>query len=320
MRAEPPGFAGSHENRRQVFVAALEQCEQLMRAAQTVDNAVRPLLAFYSLSQGGRALAAAASPIDNSNAWRMIGHGISVRNINDGPALPELLVAQDERGAFPTLSQMLGGGAWQRAVSVGELWAASAEYRYSPLSDRDSPPALDLSGDHSLVSVTGIPTRLLSDPRDRRAVVDYIDDHYPTLAGHQAPHGSQRVAIEILDEGWPEPVARLWLQYPPAPNGYWPSLWDRLGSQQQGTWYVIPAVGEAASPPHRLSVWWATLFALSMRARYSPAAWVGKDLDVNKNPSVVWIEQVLDEATSLIPEMLLTTIRDVTESQVPVVS
>jgi hypothetical protein len=58
LRAQPPGGVNSDE-RRAVFTAALEQSEQLMRAARDVGYAARPLPLFYSLSQAGRAIAAA---------------------------------------------------------------------------------------------------------------------------------------------------------------------------------------------------------------------------------------------------------------------
>jgi hypothetical protein len=58
-RWDPPGAASeSAERRRTCF--ALEQAEQMFRAAAGVGPATRPLLVFYGLSQAGRAIAAAA--------------------------------------------------------------------------------------------------------------------------------------------------------------------------------------------------------------------------------------------------------------------
>ena len=45
--------------RRRIFTAALNQAEELSIAASGVSYAARPLLEFYSLSQAGRAIAAA---------------------------------------------------------------------------------------------------------------------------------------------------------------------------------------------------------------------------------------------------------------------
>jgi hypothetical protein len=58
-RAEPPGRAADDDYRRALYGASLEQFEQLLRAAETVDAAARPLPLFYALSQAARAIVAA---------------------------------------------------------------------------------------------------------------------------------------------------------------------------------------------------------------------------------------------------------------------
>ena len=57
LRARPPVPVTGE--RLGVFVSALEQAEQLMRAARDVGPAARPLPLFYALSQAGRAITAA---------------------------------------------------------------------------------------------------------------------------------------------------------------------------------------------------------------------------------------------------------------------
>jgi hypothetical protein len=59
-RSNPPGAATSNAQRRDTYVFALEQAEQMFRAASGVGDATRPLQVFYGLSQAGRAVAAAA--------------------------------------------------------------------------------------------------------------------------------------------------------------------------------------------------------------------------------------------------------------------
>ena len=44
---------------------------------------------------------------------------------------------------------------------------------------------------------------------------------------------------------------------------------------RDGQSWLIPRLGGAVGPPHPLVVWWALLFALSMRARYDPEGWTG---------------------------------------------
>jgi hypothetical protein len=60
LRARPP--ARIEGERAGVFISALEQAEQLMRAAADVGPAARALPLFYAISQAGRAIAAARLP------------------------------------------------------------------------------------------------------------------------------------------------------------------------------------------------------------------------------------------------------------------
>ena len=52
-------IVGCTWQRRRIFMAALNQAEELSVAAYGVSYAARPLLESYSLSQAGRAIAAA---------------------------------------------------------------------------------------------------------------------------------------------------------------------------------------------------------------------------------------------------------------------
>ena len=73
LRASPPGLA-TDGDRRRVFGAALEQFEQLLRAAEVSGPASAPLPLFYALSQAGRAIAAAR--MTDPQRWDYFGHGI----------------------------------------------------------------------------------------------------------------------------------------------------------------------------------------------------------------------------------------------------
>lgn len=75
-RWSPPPAAAASPERRKTYVFALEQAEQMFRAASTVGVATRPLLAFYGLSQAGRAVAAVATSATGDD-WVLEGHGIS---------------------------------------------------------------------------------------------------------------------------------------------------------------------------------------------------------------------------------------------------
>lgn len=74
-RATVPAAASSPE-RAATFRSALEQAEQQMRAAASIGYDSRALNLFYGLSQGGRALAAAAPGLSDQET-RLRGHGLT---------------------------------------------------------------------------------------------------------------------------------------------------------------------------------------------------------------------------------------------------
>lgn len=61
MRAQPTAAAAGDKNRRTTFAAALEQAQQLFKAAESGDVMTRPISIYYGLNQAGRAIAAAAN-------------------------------------------------------------------------------------------------------------------------------------------------------------------------------------------------------------------------------------------------------------------
>lgn len=72
---EPAPGGGRDPVQRRTHVFALEQAEQMFRAAAGTGVATRPLLVFYGLSQAGRAITAAAASAD-AGARELDGHGI----------------------------------------------------------------------------------------------------------------------------------------------------------------------------------------------------------------------------------------------------
>src|SRR5271155_3741251 len=76
-RAHPPGRA-RQEERRATYGTALEQFEELIKAAAAASPGVRPLPLFYALSQAGRAIAAA----NLSGGWKLYGHGLSCPDLS----------------------------------------------------------------------------------------------------------------------------------------------------------------------------------------------------------------------------------------------
>jgi hypothetical protein len=88
LRHDPPAYAKNRGARRKTFQAALEQCEQFIKAVAGADYATRPLQLFYALSQGSRAVVAASPRIGQSR--RIHGHGLSAST--EAQQLPEVEV------------------------------------------------------------------------------------------------------------------------------------------------------------------------------------------------------------------------------------
>ncbi len=64
-RSTPPGAAKNDPLASATYRAALEQFEELIRAAAAVGYQSRPLPLFYALSQAGRAIVAARGGADH---------------------------------------------------------------------------------------------------------------------------------------------------------------------------------------------------------------------------------------------------------------
>jgi hypothetical protein len=142
-RSSPPGLAGEYADRRSVYTAALEQAQQLFGAAEHAGCASRPLLAFYGLSQAGRALAAAARAT-TGHEWLLAGHGLRAPDLT--AALPEVPIVQSGGGqsSFIRLSALLNSPSiphnnTSKPVTIGDLWDLIPDVVDKPLIDRANP-------------------------------------------------------------------------------------------------------------------------------------------------------------------------------------
>lgn len=146
----PPGFAADDDERHLVYGAALAQFDELIAAATAAGPASRPLPLFYTLSQAGRAIAAAHA----GNPWRLNGHGLSATEL----AVPVLDVVvtrktgKDTRSAdsvtgvaCATRSEVFAEGA-----TIGELWCSLPEVApLLPAVDKPRPRPLALVGEET---------------------------------------------------------------------------------------------------------------------------------------------------------------------------
>ena len=126
LRHRPGGLAANDPERAAVFVSALEQSEQLMRAAQAIGTAARPLPLFYALSQAGRAIA--AHRLDDN--WRLAGHGLTDRSERTTPLLERTVApagGQPHDGRQPSfagVAEAVGSEPLTGPVELGTVWAA----------------------------------------------------------------------------------------------------------------------------------------------------------------------------------------------------
>ncbi|KZB82894.1 YaaC family protein [Amycolatopsis regifaucium] len=326
LRANPPGRAGRGDRKR-TFNMALEQAEQLLGAALTVGPAARPLLAFYGLSQAGRAVAAAARAVSNDD-YRLDGHGIRTGEMQGiaTTGLAALTVADQGKGSFTQLARFLGGASLPVATPIGELWGLLPDVSRFPLPGMGTmrPVSIETNattvrGHNVPVSVRGVPSELAyvasasgSGPgadaagyaEERRRVAAFLN-RYPGLGGweFQAPDGNP-IGLRLAGDAAEVPVAWPNPGYAEAED----AVLDRHTIQYRGRQRLaFPVVGGATEPAHPFLLWWAILYGLSMLARYEPKVW-GSLIDINESADATAIEYFLDQALYLLPELIHRTI------------
>lgn len=326
-RWNPPAAVTASEDRRATYVFALEQAEQMFRAAVTVGPATRPLLVFYGLSQAGRAIAAAASSIGSGDAWMLNGHGISSKFL--GGRLPEIEVRTDElgnRGSFVRLSQLLGSPLWgKKQVRLNVLWDLLPENEQVPLHDTGKDRRTPLWIEHrdldpeprqlASVPVVRFPPWVTDASQSREALTRYFEA-FPQAQGYSdferarmAPDADPHFSRH--SDGWGELLMHWKL-----PTGSSGTPAERLALLEtftrpyQGTLYLFPAVTPKSHSLHPLMAWWAVLYTLSMLARYHPAEWADH-INVDTSRYAVAIERVLKEAIRVLPSLVAETIDQV---------
>jgi len=318
-RRSPPPAAAGDPVRRRTYVFALEQAEQMFRAAITVGVATRPLQVFYGLSQAGRAIAAAASAL-TGDRWELAGHGIRCDAATLRGPLPDIRLEVGKAGgktSFVRVSELLGSSPWDGPdpVRLSEVWDCLPDNRLHPLRDlgesRTTPLYVDHQSlydePHPLISVpvAYFPAWVMNSPDGRQALTAYMSrfpdvrswDSYHKLSGE----ADAAPAFTVHIDGWGELVMN-WAH----PEGRTGTLGEHLGYLQsmtrayRGGWWLFPGAGGAGRSMHPLMAWWAVLFTLSMLARYQPAEWA-THVDVDASPHAVPIERLLACAITVIP-------------------
>ncbi|SCF48739.1 YaaC-like Protein [Micromonospora matsumotoense] len=324
-RSDPPAATVNNSERRATYVAALEQSEQLFKAASAVGPATAPILLYYGISQAGRAIIAAARSVRDN--WRLSGHGINRGDLT--VALPAVRVyAEGVRGSFVRLSAVLDSPIWDKdaeAVELTALWDALPQTIEWPLRNDDRRRTAHLLEYHDFgephpllgVSLCGLPRELAESASLRKDLALYLRS-YPTLRGYsyvKADDGPDAdPAVVIYSSGRGEVHLNLVVDNgrsveDQARRAYFETIATKHGEAYR-SFYLVPVVGENKHPMHPLMTWWAVLYTLSMLARYQPAEWATY-INVDRSSHAVPIEHLLAEALSAVPGLIASTIRAV---------
>lgn len=310
-RAERPGKAGPNGKRADVYVAALEQFEQLIQAARTVGYASRPLPLYYALSQAGRAIAAAHV----MQPWELRGHGLKVC-VQTSPLSTIVRPVPGPQDSFSRLCSA-SPGPLTEPVGVEALFASlpdlfgvdvPGESRRRPLSVHLEPmdghiyPYLN---PYMQATVAGLPNRVfegLDQEASDLALMAELE-HYPTAAGWQR-YSPQGIHLERPDDyGWA--VELQWDAGGQSPEDHESKLLKVAPEYRlSGRHWMRPTLNAAGDSLSVLMTWWALLYGLSVVARYHPREWANT-LQVNKSRIAVPLERTLDIALEAVPHYVL---------------
>jgi hypothetical protein len=304
------------------------QAEELAQACEAVSYAAKPLLAFYSLSQAGRAIAAAHLP----RKAELSGHGLTF-DLKDMNAVLEATVTPPNdagiRGAFQdvstaTQSPPLGGRA-----ELGALWAANPDLANvsTGSANLNWPGCLtgfldlrDMSPETIVGVLDWISVQVCVPGNTSQEVVNELKN-YPSLAG-LVPLAAEGANVYQLspDETvtrhiGPDDVGRVMLGRPAKPGqyavvDYWKMQNSCFSIVEKRGWYdagfAQPSIADAMAPSP-LMLWWALLLGLSSLARYYPAQWT-RVINLDESSLAVPLQRVLDIAAARVPARVLAAL------------
>jgi hypothetical protein len=316
------------------YRAALEQAEQLMKAAAATGPAAQPLPLFYALSQFGRAIAAAAPVLSTSTReFKLNGHGVQATNLDsadrDGVAavtvagLPPVRRGRKQDGAFVKVAKALRASPMRETRSLGQILGRIPHSEGFGLTGQEhSPePILTLTSIYpamegeQVVTIRGLPFDLLA------------GEPSPNNPGGAVPRPLEPDDQQVADTLSTYPSLRgwKWLESPiPVrvnPNGL--GSWDANvcfpttagrsavrdhATLYRGEFFAFPSV-EDGLPVHPFLAWWQVLISLSMLARYQPNEWFTL-IDVDRHEDAVPIESMLTFCQNALPDLALRAIED----------
>lgn len=277
LRADPPGMADNGK-RGKTFGAGLEQFEQLLRAGREAPPASAPILLFYALAQGGRAILAAHAP----QPWEAHGHGLSVGI--EGEEIGATRISPSGEGLFQAVATVTGSDLLTEPITLADTWARIPHLPRNGGLAPDAPAIfiVEYASPHNRI-VRDETGSLLSSAED---FTSRWDD-YPELAEaeiHVSPQDNY-VVVGLEFSGGADA------------NEFDAALWPYLGQR-----YLRVSRG-AGQEPSGLMLWWILLQALSQFARYEPARWTVA-LAPDDSTLAVPLEEALKRAAVLLPQLL----------------
>jgi hypothetical protein len=295
-----------------MYRAALEQFEELIKAAASVGYPARPLPLFYALSQAGRAIVAARGGVDHQI------HGLTLdRNIPSdllgatiGPQPSSKLIGQ-----FATVAGSVHSPVISSPIQLGALIHSLPEMSVELATSTDWPKALPLfvlpwekvpSPGNTRISLVmeqdgvaarDLATLLAKYPLSKRIGVNQlVASSFPILPTRPTPRG---LGVDLI---WLGDEATLNAEVPQYRFRDW--RWLR------------PSILGSEPPPSPLMTWWILLFGLSMLARYHPVPWTNA-LNVDASPAAVTLELTMNRAIDALPHLVFEAILNLAVALIP---
>lgn len=310
-RAHPPARAAQDAQRSGVYRSALEQFEELMRAAEAVGPAARPLPLFYALSQAGRAIAAARGDV-----FLLRSHGLAM-NRDEQPPLLERLINPRPSSKYPDsfghVARAIGSDSLTGSVSIGELWRANPDLGLSPAPrfEQWRRPLYVMHQEQEVAGVSflmsrRVETRVIGLP-DAVAGDDTMGALAEELRGYPGTDGFQlNNPVALIRQGeWGWSARVMWEADGTDAQDRRRKV-DEIAPEHRITdrRWLIPRVGANADALSPLMLWWGLLFGLSNLARYEPNVWM-EALALNASQLAVPLGAVLDEGLQAVPHLVL---------------
>lgn len=298
-RSGPPGAAARDAEAAAIFRAALQQFEELMRAAGAAGPAGRPLPLFYALSQAGRAVVATRGVEPH------YGHGLTLEEPTADVLATMIRPVEGRRGPgqFESVAKALGSPILTDPTALGALFASLPETSNEMLLAVDWPRPLAVW----LATEPVVPT-----PGWEHVLVQFDDD---VVTQNRVDETLRRYPAAAGRLGLIEAYTRLpTIPREPTPTGMAIRMMakgnlDEVAPQYRviGRRWLRPAIVGTSAPPSPLMTWWVLLFALSMLARYDPVVWA-QALSVDSSPVAVALERAMRKAIDALPQLVAEAI------------